>query len=100
MAVTGVFESFTKGGIVELLMALGARVSAEVTESTKYLIYGAVPGGKKLKKAMENGAILLSERSFFKILGMEMEDNGVACVPTRSSDALNPTLDSPRHHPL
>jgi hypothetical protein len=64
VVVTGTFESFSREGIVSLLTALGAKVEDHVTENTDYLIYGAVPGGKKISFAIKYGVNMLSEKGF------------------------------------
>ena len=46
----------------------GAITSDAVTESTDYLIYGAMPGSKKVGTAMENGVNMVSEKGFTKML--------------------------------
>ena len=71
VVVTGTFESFSREGIVSLLTALGAKVEDHVTENTDYLIYGAVPGGKKISFAIKYGVNMLSEKGFGEILGTD-----------------------------
>jgi DNA ligase (NAD+) len=71
VVVTGTFESFSREGIVSLLTALGAKVEDRVTENTDYLIYGAVPGGKKISFAIKYGVNMLSEKGFGEILGTD-----------------------------
>lgn len=71
VVVTGTFESFSREGIVSLLTALGAKVEDHVTENTDYLIYGVVPGGKKISFAIKYGVNMLSEKGFGEILGTD-----------------------------
>ena len=69
VVVTGSFESFSREGIIELLTALGAKVCDNVTEEVNYLIYGAVPGGKKISNAIKFGVNMISEKNFAEMLG-------------------------------
>jgi hypothetical protein len=68
VAVTGTFENFTREGILELLATLGAKTTDKVTKDTNYLIYGSVPGNKKVSAAMEYHITILSERDFGKMI--------------------------------
>lgn len=68
VAVTGTFETFTREIILGLLTILGAKTTDKVTASTDYLIYGAVPGNKKIAAAIENRITMLNEREFVKML--------------------------------
>lgn len=68
VAVTGSFENFTREGILELLATLGAKTTDKVTKDTNYLIYGSVPGNKKVSAAMENRITMLSEKDFGKMI--------------------------------
>jgi NAD-dependent DNA ligase len=68
VAVTGTFIGFSRSEIPELLESLGAITSNEVSEHTDYLIYGAMPGSKKVGAALENGVNMLSEKSFAQML--------------------------------
>lgn len=68
VVVSGTFEAFSRQEILDLLESLGAITSDAVTESTDYLIYGAMPGSKKVGAAMENGVNMVSEKGFAKML--------------------------------
>ena len=68
VAVTGTFNSFTREGILSLLTALGAKTTDRVTKDTDYLIYGAVPGNKKIAAAIAREITMLSEADFGKML--------------------------------
>jgi DNA ligase (NAD+) len=68
VVVTGTFIGFSRSEILELLESLGAITSNEVSEHTDYLIYGAMPGSKKVGAALENGVNMLSEKSFAQML--------------------------------
>ncbi len=71
VVVTGTFESFTRDGIIELLTALGAKVGDRVEEDTDFLIYGSLPGSKKISLAMSFGVNMLSETKFAEMLANE-----------------------------
>jgi len=68
VVVTGTFNNFSREGILDLLTALGARTSVNVTEDTDYLIYGAVPGSRKVGLAIKYGVNMLSEDGFAQML--------------------------------
>lgn len=68
VAVTGTFNGFERREILELLESLGAITSSEVSESTDYLIYGSMPGSKKVGAALEHGVNMISEKSFAEML--------------------------------
>ena len=68
VVVSGTFEAFTRQEILDLLESLGAVTSDCVTESTDYLIYGAMPGSKKVGAALENGVHMISEKGFGEML--------------------------------
>ena len=68
VAVTGTFRNFTREGILELLTTFGARVTDRVTENTDYLIYGEVPGDKKVGEAIRCSVNMISEEAFGKML--------------------------------
>ena len=68
VAVTGSFENFTREGILEFLATLGAKTTDKVTKDTNYLIYGSVPGNKKVSAAMEYHITMLSEKDFGKMI--------------------------------
>ena len=88
VVVTGTFENFTREGILELLATLGAKTSDKVTKDTNYLIYGSVPGNKKVAAAMENRITMLSEKDFGKMIErQENKENGLAAISPW--DALN-----------
>lgn len=68
VVVTGTFNKFSREEILDILVALGARTSDNVTEDTDYLIYGAIPGSRKIGLAIQNGVNLISEESFANLL--------------------------------
>lgn len=68
VAVSGTFNQFSRSEILEFLEALGAVIAEEVTKDTDYLIYGAMPGSKKVGAALDNGVNMVSEKSFAEML--------------------------------
>ena len=72
VAVTGTFDNFTRNGIIELLTSLGARTSDNVTSDTDFLIYGSMPGNKKVASAMKKGVTMISEQKFAEMLEHEL----------------------------
>lgn len=68
VVVTGTFSNFSRDGITELLTALGAKVLDSVTSDVDYVIYGAMPGSKKIADAIQNGKTMLSEAKFAEML--------------------------------
>lgn len=68
VAVTGTFSAFEREELIQLLEAFGAMVQREVTREVNYLIYGELPGSKKVGLAMEYGIPLLGEQKFVAML--------------------------------
>ena len=68
MVVTGTFNRFSREEILDLLSALGARTSTGVAGDTDYLIYGAVPGSRKVSLAIQYGVNMISEDGFAEML--------------------------------
>jgi DNA ligase (NAD+) len=68
VVVTGTFNGFSRSEILELLESLGAITDNTVSENTDYLIYGAMPGSKKVGAALEHGVNMISEKSFAEML--------------------------------
>ena len=54
------------------LTSLGARTSENVTSDTDFLIYGSMPGNKKIASAMKNGVTMISEQKFAEMLEHEL----------------------------
>ena len=71
--VTGTFNNFSREGILDLLSALGTRTSTHVDCDTDYLIYGAVPGSRKIALAIQHGANMISEDGFVEMLAKAHE---------------------------
>ncbi len=68
IVVTGTFENFDRQTLLELLSSFGALCSNSISKSTDFLIYGAMPGSKKVGLAMEYGVTMISEQKFAEIL--------------------------------
>ena len=68
VVVTGTFNNFDRSEILELLESLGAITDNTVSEGTDYLIYGAMPGSKKVGAALEHGVNMISEKTFAEML--------------------------------
>lgn len=66
IVATGKLENFTRDGINNRIISLGATAGSSVTRKTDYLICGEKPGSK-LTKARELGIKVLTEQEF---LGM------------------------------
>jgi DNA ligase (NAD+) len=68
VVVTGTFNNFDRSELLELLESLGAITDNTVSESTDYLIYGTMPGSKKVGAALEHGVNMISEKTFAEML--------------------------------
>lgn len=66
IVATGKLENFTRGGINNRIISLGATAGSSVTRKTDYVICGE-KSGSKLTKARELGITVLTEQEF---LGM------------------------------
>ena len=65
--ITGTLESMTREQAQEALIALGAKVSGNVSKKTSVVVAGAEPGSK-LRKAEELGVRVLNEQQFLALL--------------------------------
>ena len=68
VVVTGTFENFDRRGLLDLLASLGAITHDSVSKTTDYLIFGNLPGSKKIGLAIENGVTMVSEQKFAQML--------------------------------
>lgn len=68
VAITGKLDNYTREGIKDRLLELGARPTASVSSKTGYLIVGEKPGSK-LIKAQTLGITILSEQEFENMAG-------------------------------
>ena len=68
IVVTGTFENFDRPALIALLESFGAVTHSSVNKSIDYLIYGNLPGSKKVGLAIENGVTMISEQKFAEML--------------------------------
>lgn len=67
IVATGKLQNFTRNGINDKIISLGARPGSSVTKRTDYVIYGE-KAGSKLTKARELGITVLTEQQFLAML--------------------------------
>jgi len=67
IVATGKLENFTRAGINDRIISLGATAGSSVTRKTNYLICGEKPGSK-LTKARELGVTVLTEQEFLDMI--------------------------------
>ena len=67
VVATGKLEHYTREGIQEKLLSLGAHPSSAVSKKTDYLIVGE-KAGSKLTKAQQLGVKTLTEQEFEDML--------------------------------
>ena len=68
VVVTGTFSAMTRPALLSLLESLGAITHSQVTADTDYLIYGDLPGSKKVGIAIANGVPMVNEQAFAEML--------------------------------
>ena len=67
VVATGKLERYTRDGIQNKLLELGAKPASSVTKKTDYLIVGE-KAGSKLAKAQQLGIRTLTEQEFEEML--------------------------------
>lgn len=67
IVATGKLQNYTRDGINDKIISLGAKPGSSVTKKTDYLICGE-KAGSKLKKARELGVTVLTEQQFLEML--------------------------------
>ncbi len=67
IVATGKLANFTRAGINNRIISLGATAGSSVTRKTNYLICGEKPGSK-LAKARELGVTILTEQEFLDMI--------------------------------
>lgn len=67
IVATGKLTNFTRAGINDRIISLGATAGSSVTRKTNYLICGEKPGSK-LAKAKELGVTVLTEQEFLNMI--------------------------------
>ena len=68
VVVTGTFDKLDRHSMIAVLESLGAIVGPVVTKDTDFLVYGNLPGSKKVGAALECGVTMISEQKFAKML--------------------------------
>lgn len=67
IVATGKLEHFTRSGINDKIISIGANAGSSVTRKTNYLVCGEKPGSK-LTKAKELGIPVLTEQEFLDMI--------------------------------
>lgn len=67
IVATGKLQNFTRDGINDKIISLGARPGSSVTRKTDYVVCGE-KAGSKLAKARELGITVLTEQQFLEML--------------------------------
>ena len=75
VAVTGKLVNYTRAGIKNRLLNLGAKPVSVVSTRTSYLIVGEKPGSK-LAKAQMLGISVMSEQEFEDATGSSINGGG------------------------
>ena len=75
VVVTGKLVNYTRAGIKDRLLDLGAHPTASVSKRTSYLIVGEKPGNK-LAKAQMLGISIMSEQEFEDATGSSINGGG------------------------
>ena len=70
VVATGKLENYTRDGIPNKLLSLGAKPAGSVTKNTDYLIVGE-KAGSKLAKARELGVTTITEDEFESMLSVD-----------------------------
>lgn len=70
VVATGKLENYTRDGIQNKLLLLGAKPAGSVTKNTDYLIVGE-KAGSKLAKAQELGVTTITEDEFESMLNVD-----------------------------
>lgn len=68
LVVSGVFESYDREELKNLIKAMGGKIASSISGSTDYLVAGENMGPAKLEKAQQLGTIILSEREFKEMI--------------------------------
>jgi DNA ligase (NAD+) len=66
--VSGVFLSFSRDELKELIESNGGKNVSSISSKTDYVVAGENMGPSKLKKATDLGIKILSEDDFIKLL--------------------------------
>lgn len=68
IVVSGVFQSFSRDGIKEVIEINGGKASGSVSKKTSFLLAGEEAGPSKLEKAKELGVKIITEEEFKQLL--------------------------------
>jgi DNA ligase (NAD+) len=68
IVVSGVFTSFSRDELKELIEQNGGKNGSSISSKTDFLVAGDNMGPSKLKKAVDLGVEILSEDDFVKLL--------------------------------
>ena len=71
LCVTGKLNHFTRDGINEKIVSLGAKAASSVSKKTDYLITNEKSESSKYKKAIEFHIPIITEDEFLKMIGGE-----------------------------
>ena len=71
LCVTGKLNHFTRDGINEKIVSLGAKAASSVSKKTDYLITNEKSESSKYKKAIELHIPIITEDKFLKMIGGE-----------------------------
>ena len=71
LCVTGKLNHFTRDGINEKIVSLGAKAASSVSKKTDYLITNEKSASSKYKKAIEFHIPIITEDEFLKMIGGE-----------------------------
>ena len=69
LVVSGVFESFSRDELKQLIELNGGKNVGSVSSKTDFIVAGEGMGPSKLKKAIDLGVAILSEDEFKKLIG-------------------------------
>ncbi len=68
VVVSGTFATLNRSDMISLLDSLGAIVHDSINGNIDFLIYGDLPGSKKVSDAMKNGVTMIGEQTFAQML--------------------------------
>jgi DNA ligase (NAD+) len=69
LVVSGVFDSFSRDELKQLIDLNGGKNTGSVSAKTDYLVAGEGMGPSKLKKATDLGVSILTEEEFKNLIG-------------------------------